>query len=376
MNTHVILLAAGRGTRLKSYFDGPKPLIPFGKEPLLHRTLRQLHEVGLHDITILTGDQSEEVASCARSCFPNVTILKNDRYEEDRNIYSTLIGLQSTPEDAPVAIIEGDIAFSDKGILRIREMASQTKSTWAACGKFQPDQVGGIIKSADSGLVERIIYSDYAPEYASWLKNLGILFVASKQKKQYAALLKSYADASLDHYYMTPWAEHLDQCPSYVMDIGRDGGMSFNTEQEYRKAMECVLPPASPGQGPAFKLVDVDRLNHIEDFDPARAEWLADKIRREGVWTRPLALSNRHHLVMDGQHRMEAAKIMGLNKVPAVFFDYDNVQVYSLRPDECTVSKECIESQYRQGRIYPYKTAKHIFPHACIECEIPLSELA
>ena len=37
---------------------------------------------------------------------------------------------------------------------------------------------------------------------------------------------------------------------------------------------------------------------------------------------------------MDGQHRMEAAKIIGLKKVPCILYDYKKVDIYSLRPKE------------------------------------------
>ena len=79
-------------------------------------------------------------------------------------------------------------------------------------------------------------------------------------------------------------------------------------------------------------LIEVDKLRHIEGFGKKRIIWLKNKILKEGIWTNPLKISNEHSLVMDGNHRMEAAQM--LNFIERSLSD-------------------CI---------YPYKTAKHAFP--------------
>src|SRR5690606_24861175 len=80
------------------------------------------------------------------------------------------------------------------------------------------------------------------------------------------------------------------------------------------------------------ELVDVSALKHIEGFSKKRVEWLREKILREGAWVKPLALDDAHHLVLDGQHRMEVARALGLRRVPAVRYRYEDVKVWSLRP--------------------------------------------
>jgi hypothetical protein len=111
----------------------------------------------------------------------------------------------------------------------------------------------------------------------------------------------------------------------------------------------------------SIKFVTVETLIHIEDFSPARVEWLADKIQSEGFWTVPIKVERNLCLVMDGQHRMEAAKKLGLRVVPAVELDYADVEVWSLR-EGYEVKPELIVQRALSGEIYPYKTAKHKFP--------------
>lgn len=57
-----ILLAAGKGSRLHPYTDSmPKPLVPVKGKSMLLRLLDQIVEVGINDITIVTGYRAEQI---------------------------------------------------------------------------------------------------------------------------------------------------------------------------------------------------------------------------------------------------------------------------------------------------------------------------
>jgi hypothetical protein len=134
--------------------------------------------------------------------------------------------------------------------------------------------------------------------------------------------------------------------------------------------------PAQPSS-PKITYVETSTLRHIEGFSARRVAWLTRKIQREGRWTKPVVLDRAHHLVMDGQHRMEVARRLGLRVIPAVLYDYAEVEVWSLRPRTHTVSAAEITARSLAGDIYPYKTAKHRFP--CGELprlDLSLAELA
>ena len=78
---------------------------------------------------------------------------------------------------------------------------------------------------------------------------------------------------------------------------------------------------------------------------------------------------------MDGQHRMEVAKELGLSKVPSIGFKHSEVDFWSLRPKNHDVSLELIMSKSLSGNIYPYKTVKYSFPTEIPGCAIHLGEL-
>ena len=124
-----------------------------------------------------------------------------------------------------------------------------------------------------------------------------------------------------------------------------------------------------------IRLIKTTDLKHIEDFGKKRVKWLREKILEEGVWKVPLKVEIDLNLVMDGQHRMEVAKEIGLSVVPCLVYSYEEVEVWSLRKNY-EVNAELIIGRVLNNNIYPYKTAKHAFPDGSdLTCEFTLDEL-
>jgi hypothetical protein len=121
-------------------------------------------------------------------------------------------------------------------------------------------------------------------------------------------------------------------------------------------------------------MIDPARLRHIEGFSARRVSWLKKKVTSEGRWVKPVALDEKHNLVLDGQHRMEVALALGLKRIPAVKYRYADVEVWSLRKQYDFTWKDVVKRAIA-GDIYPYKTVKHRFPKDLPECDFALSEL-
>lgn len=372
-HTFLIVLAAGRGKRMQNSIDCPKPLALLAKEPLLQRTLRQFHEIGFNKTIIVTGHEANKIQYTAHAIYPEITFIHNKKYIEDKNIYSLLLALREIPAGYGAIIVEADVVLSDAGIMRFALLANYKHNFWTACGHFSPGQVGGIILPDNTGKILQILYSEYDISLSNWYKNLGLIHITPAYIAKFRSLLEDYVNKSLNYYYMTPWQEHLHELPAYLVDLGSSGGATFNTPQEYEQAKKLIQTAVSTGEEISVILCASDSLKHIEAFDQNRVNWLANKIAAENIWTKPLAVSREHNLVMDGQHRLRAAITLGLNFVPAVFFSYSDICVHSLRPEYTVTVNEIIERAL-SGNIYPYKTAKHTLP-PLPDCNIPLDIL-
>ena len=124
-----------------------------------------------------------------------------------------------------------------------------------------------------------------------------------------------------------------------------------------------------------IQLIDVIKLSAIEGYGIKRFNWLLKKIKMEAIWSVPLKVEQTKMLIMDGHHRFEVAKALGLRIVPVELFTYDEVEVYSLRKN-IEVTSKIILKNAEAGIIFPYKTAKHKFPDkTAISNGFPLEDL-
>jgi len=119
------------------------------------------------------------------------------------------------------------------------------------------------------------------------------------------------------------------------------------------------------------KLIRVELLKHIEGYSKKRVAMMKMKILKDNLWLKPICIEKNHYLVLDGQHRLEAAKELELAYIPCELFDYDDVEVWSLRPNH-EVNRRLVIEKTLRGDIYPYKTAKHRFPVEIKACNLPL----
>jgi len=123
-----------------------------------------------------------------------------------------------------------------------------------------------------------------------------------------------------------------------------------------------------------MKLVKVKDLIHIEGFSQKRVTMLKNTILKDGYWRKAICIEQTYKLVLDGQHRLEVAKELDFKLIPCELFDYDEVEVWSLRKTH-EVSKELVIERSLAGNIYPYKTAKHRFPKAIEQCTVKFEDL-
>jgi choline kinase len=101
-----IILAAGRGSRMKSLTDEhPKCLVELRGKPLLEWQLESLRAAGISDIAVVTGYKREVLAERGLSEF------HNPRWAET-NMVSSLACAESWLQGEPCIVSYSDIFYS------------------------------------------------------------------------------------------------------------------------------------------------------------------------------------------------------------------------------------------------------------------------
>jgi choline kinase len=134
MPVHVVILAAGRGSRLGALGDStPKWLLGVGDEVLAERQLAAVERAGAHvaSVTVVTGHAAPAVEAflAGRDGTAAAATLHNPDVETLNNWWSVLLALRAQPDpDARVVVMNGDLFAEEDAIARFLEAAATTEA--------------------------------------------------------------------------------------------------------------------------------------------------------------------------------------------------------------------------------------------------------
>ena len=123
-------------------------------------------------------------------------------------------------------------------------------------------------------------------------------------------------------------------------------------------------------------LVSISDIRPTEETVLSKVELLREEIEAYGFWTRPIVVDDSIHALMDGHHRLQAAKLLKLKVIPAFVLSYDDpfVRLASWRPD-LEFSPDDVRRVAAEGSLLPYKSTCHIISRALPQCRIALQVL-
>ncbi len=141
-------------------------------------------------------------------------------------------------------------------------------------------------------------------------------------------------------------------------------------------------PPAPvPSRSPAtFALVPIGDLRAHEETEEAKVEEVLEEIQRAGAVREPILVSRDTLVILNGHHRVEALRRLGMLRVPAWVVDYRDPRIHVDRYPgsamERAPSKEEIVRRARSGSLFPPKTSHHRVEFSLPPRSTPLAELA
>ena len=368
-----IILLAGKGSRMGELTKNThKSLIKISEnESFLSRMMHQLNEYSFSKIVVVTGYRHELVTAALSNYQLNIKSVINSKYDEDTNILSIKLAMDELDLSEPTIIIEGDIWLDDIALKQIYEQSLNDTSIWFTKGNFNSEQRGGIIKiNTQNEPQEVLVVKKYEAQYSAYKKMTGIMTIGSKELNHCYSLVKEQVALGNDQYFFNPWVQDLSKFSSIIFDLNPKHLFSANTLEE----LEILKSSYNNHGSSSIELVNVNLLKPIEDFIKERYELVLEKIKKENFWTKPIIIDDRNHLVLDGHHRFEVAKELGLKVIPAIKVTYEEIPIWSLRLDE-VVNHKLVIAKALANNIYPNKTVKHSFPFQIPSCNYPLESL-
>jgi len=112
LNTSVIIIAAGLGSRLKKYtYNLPKCMLDFGGKTLLQRQIEAYNSCGLNKISVIRGFKKEKIN------YPEIEYFENKNFKEN-NILNSLFYAEKVL-NGHVIVSYSDILFEKEVVERL-----------------------------------------------------------------------------------------------------------------------------------------------------------------------------------------------------------------------------------------------------------------
>lgn len=124
-------------------------------------------------------------------------------------------------------------------------------------------------------------------------------------------------------------------------------------------------------------LINLSKLKEHEQIDKNHLIKIKHLIKKSGVFKEPIIVDKDKLVILDGHHRFNTCKELGLSKIPCIEVDYLNdpkIKVVTRRK-KFLISKEIVINMGLSNKVFPAKTTKHYISCRVKKLKIPLVEL-
>ncbi len=203
MSIAVVILAAGKGTRMQS--DLPKVLHEIASAPMLVHAMRSAAYLNPDHVIVVAGHGAEQVERAAKDYDPDVkVVLQTEQLGTGHAVAQAKSALDGFQGD--VVVLYGDTPFiGEDTLLRMKEERAKSDLVILGFDAKDPGRYGRLVTSGDA--LEKIVeFKDASPEErAITLCNSGVMAAAAPNLFRWIESIEN-KNAS-EEYYLTDCVE-------------------------------------------------------------------------------------------------------------------------------------------------------------------------
>lgn len=262
----VLVLAAGKGTRMKS--ELPKVLLPLLEEPVLYYPLQALRKAGLHHIGVVVGHQGAKVRDYLEDECPGSTVIWQQ--EQLGTGHAVQVGQNWWRSFESVLVTPGDVPLmTDDAITSLVEYHESEKADCSFLSLFpcDPQGYGRVIREGDT--IRIVEERDATPEEKRVGEvNSGVYIFRTELLAE--VLQDLQCGNSQGEYYLTDVLELIG---------ARDGRVRALPwkDQETLAGVNDPLQLAAAGIVLRDRILSAHLLNGVKVLDPSSV-WIGPRV--------------------------------------------------------------------------------------------------
>lgn len=250
MNLHIIILAAGQGTRMRSSL--PKVLHPLAGRPLLGHVLATAHALQANQVHLVYGHGGDQVRAAIDA--PGIDWV--EQAEQLGTGHAVMQAMPNVPDDAVVLILYGDVPLIQKTTLEpLVALAADSKLGLLTAVVEDATGYGRICRNAEHQITGIVEHKD-ADEAQLQIREFNTGFLACPANLLRGWLNNLSNDNSQGEYYLTDIVAQARQD-----DV----------------AIEAVMP------GQLEEVLGVNNRQQLAQLERVYQRWQADALMLSGV---------------------------------------------------------------------------------------------
>lgn len=206
MDEKAIILAAGKGSRLKPLTDYlPKCMLTIEGKTIIERIINPILNAGIREIVVVTGHQHEKLSEFLNKMYSNIKVIYNEKYDSTDNIYSLWTARNELLKG--FVLFDSDTLFEESVLKKIMDfngnailVDSSTPMTPDSMRvDYREDKILKLSKGLDSKMAGSINISKICKENTkSFIDFLDKMIRGGHEKKYYEDVFSKLIEAAYE----------------------------------------------------------------------------------------------------------------------------------------------------------------------------------